>query len=125
MTTTYRDVNLNFKKHPGTHDVLKKADVESVKSSIKNILLGNPFDVPFNPHYGSAFRALLFELITPTTVAHIRRNVLLKLNEFEPRCVVNDLKILSKENSVDVELLFFVSGNTQLQTLTFFLERVR
>lgn len=122
---TYTDLNLSLKKHPSTHDVLKKVDVEAVKGSLKNLLFGQPFDVPFNPHYGSSFKRLLFELISPTTIATTRREILLKIDEYEPRCVVEGLEISSTDNEVNVELSFYVTGNKQIQHINFVLERIR
>lgn len=121
----YTDLNLSFKKHPGTKDVLKKTDVEAVKTALKNLLLGNPFDTPFDPHYGAGFRGLLFELLSPSVTAATKRNVYLKIAEYEPRCVVENLLMAEGENSLDVELLFYVIGNEEQQQLNFVLERVR
>jgi len=122
---TYTDINLSFKKHPGSGDVLKKTDVQAVKAALKNILLGGPFDSPFDPHYGAAFRGLLFELLSPSITATMKRNVFLKIAEYEPRCVVESLEIAEGEHSLDVELLFYVVGSAEQQQLNFVLERVR
>ena len=125
MPSVYQDVNLSYKKHPGSKDILKKTDVEAVKASIRNILLGNPFDVPFDPHFGGALRSLLFELQSPALGTTVTRNIMLKLHEYDERVIVEDINVKAYENSVEVELKFYVTGILELQQQSFFMERTR
>lgn len=121
----FSDLNLAFTTNPGTGDVLKKIDVEAVKTSIRNVLLGNPFDVPFDPNYGGSMRRLLFELLSPGLIAAVKRDVALKLAEYEPRCQIQNINIIDGENSVDVQMQFYVVGNAIIQSITLILERAR
>jgi hypothetical protein len=121
----FTDLNLSFKKHPGSNDVLLKTDVDAVKTSIKNVLLNGAFDVPFDPFFGANIKRMLFELASPSLSATVKRNVLLKLSEYEPRCVIQDIQVIALDNSLTVELTFYVSGNAVLQSLNLILERSR
>ncbi len=125
MAAIYSDLNLTFKKHPGTGDVLKKLNVEAVKASLRNVILGNAFDVPFDPNFGGAIRGLLFELITAGTIASVKRNIILKVSEYEPRVTIQDISITEGQNSVNIEILFYVIGNPTIQNINLVLERVR
>lgn len=124
--STYRDFDLTFKPHPGTGDCLKKTDVNAVKASLKNILFGGPFDVPFNPTYGGSIRNMLFELSSPALFAMTKRKILLAISEFEPRAEIEDLYVNdnSDNNALDIGVLFYVKGNPQKQTLNYSLTRV-
>ena len=57
----YSDFDLAFIKHPNTKDVTILKDLDSVKQSIKNLILTSRGERPFNPNLGSGIRALLFE----------------------------------------------------------------
>lgn len=123
---TYSDININLEAHPGTGDVLKRLDVDAVKQSMKNIIFGDAFDVPFNPHYGAGLRRLMFENITESTIAVARRKVMLALSEFEPRVVIEDLYIGDDgQNGLNIGVKFHVIGNPSSHTLNFVMGRIK
>lgn len=123
--STYSDLNLAFRKHPNSNDVLKKTDVEAVKASLRNILLNNPFDIPFDPDFGGALRSYLFELQSPSLSAAVKRNIKLKVEEYDSRVVIEDIVVTSKDNELIIEILFYVVGISGIQQLKFTLERTR
>lgn len=128
QTSTYKDLSLTFLSHPGTNDVLKTIDVDAVKASMLFLLFAGPFDSPFDPNFGANLRGLLFENLGPTTIAITKRKMILILNEFEPRCVINDLYIgqsQTTEYGLDIGILFHVVGNPLQQTLNYTLSRAR
>ena len=53
ITRTYRDIPLSFQKHPGTGDVRPLKDIDAVKQSVKNLILTNFGDRPFQFDIGS------------------------------------------------------------------------
>ena len=63
----WTDLDLDFTKHPITDDISKKRGVEAIKRSVRNLLLTNKYERPFNPDLGSGIMGLLFELVSPTT----------------------------------------------------------
>lgn len=123
--SVYSDLNLTCKKHPGTKDILKKIDVEAVKSSLRNIIMGAPFDIPFDPYFGSAIRTLLFELQSSSLQATVKRNIILKLNEYDTRVVIENIAVATYENTLGIELKFHVTGVAEIQQLNLILEKVR
>ena len=54
----YRDLDLFFAREQGSDDIRKITDVEAVKRSIRNLVLLNFYEKPFNPEIGSDVRAL-------------------------------------------------------------------
>ena len=121
----YTDLNLSLKMHPGTHDVLSRTDVDAVKASLKDVIFGGAFETPFDPFYGSSLRRMLFELASPSLSATVRRNLILKISEYESRCNIENIQVYSIDNSLTVELTFYVTGNTVLQSISLILERAR
>jgi len=127
-TPTYIDLSLTFGIHPGTNDCLQTVDVTAVKASMRNILLAGPFDSPFNPSYGGNIRGILFELLTPASIAIIKRHIILALAEYEPRVIIEDLYVgqdSNDNNAVNVGILFQVIGNPISQSYNFSIQRVR
>lgn len=122
--STYRDLDLSLQSHPDTGDCLKKIDVSAVKASLKNIIFGGPYDVPFNPTYGVKIRSMIFELASPALNAVTHRKLMLAIAEFEPRVVIEDIYVGSDvSNGMNIGILFHVIGNPVQQTLNYTLER--
>ena len=66
-TRQFKDLDLSFNIHPVKKDINKHVDEQAVINSLKNIILTNHYEKPFNPDYGSNIRALLFENIDSIT----------------------------------------------------------
>jgi len=60
QTWTYSDIDFIFKSTL-SKDLSIKYDGDSIKQSVKNILLTNKFERPWNPNFGVNLRDLLFE----------------------------------------------------------------
>ena len=52
----YSDLNLSFTKNPATKDVAKLFDVQAIKRAVKNIILTNKYERPFNSDFGCNLR---------------------------------------------------------------------
>jgi phage baseplate assembly protein W len=127
MPKKYRDLPLSFLKHPGTGDVRPINDIDAVKQSVKNLILTNFGDRPFQSKIGSNVTFLLFELVSPFTTEAIRRNIETTLREQEPRVngVIVNVFDASDSNGYVVHLNYnIVSLNINVET-SFFLRRLR
>ena len=63
MATTgiqFKDINISFKKHPVTDDIVLSKDASAIKQAIVNILLTNKGERLFNFEFGSSIRQYLF-----------------------------------------------------------------
>jgi hypothetical protein len=81
----YKDINLNFTRHPITGDISKLSNVEAVKRSVRNLVNTNFYERPFHPEIGSDVRAILFEPVTSLVADVLKRYVEDVINNFEPR----------------------------------------
>jgi len=61
----YRDIDLSFTAKPNGEIFVKK-EAAAVKQAVKNLILTDYFEKPFEPFYGGNIRALLFELLMMT-----------------------------------------------------------
>ena len=57
----YRDLDLSLKRHPLTGKINTLKDDAAVKNAVKNLVLTNFFERPFQPSLGANLRGLLFE----------------------------------------------------------------
>ena len=123
----YSDLNLSFTKNPVTKDVSKLHDIVAIKRSVKNIILTNKYERPFNPDFGCNLRGYLFENITDPLMIAIKDRVTLAIEEYEPRVSVEDV-VVSEDgtnNGINIMVSFVVQGVEEPVTVSTFLQRVR
>ena len=124
----YRDLDLFFAKKQGSDDISKITDIEAVKRSIRNLVLLNYYEKPFNPEIGSDVRDLLFENMSPLTSVVLARAIDDVIENFEPRARLINVRALPNldRNEYEVSIEFFVVNTpTELVDMTVFLEVLR
>lgn len=127
QTKLYSDLNLSFSINPITKDINPVTDIAAVKNSLKNLLLTNFHDRPFNPTLGSGLSGLLFENANIFTEMEMQSAIERVINNYEPR--VTDVRVqvadMSDENSYAVTISFRVFYSDAVNELEFFLTRLR
>ena len=81
----FKDINLSFKRHPVTNDVLTIRNEDAIKRSVRNIIFTILGEKPFDPTFGSVMNDSLFELSTSLNEIRISDEITSSLNRFEPR----------------------------------------
>ena len=81
----FRDINLSFKRHPVTNDLVSIRDEDAIKRSIKNIIFTILGEKPFEPNFGSVINDALFDLNTDLNEIRIQDEITSSLKEYEPR----------------------------------------
>ena len=81
----FKDINLSFKRHPVTNDVLTIRDEDAIKRSVRNIIFTILGEKPFEPEFGSVINESLFELNTSLNEMKISDEIKQSLLNFEPR----------------------------------------
>jgi len=124
---TYKDLDLNFTAHPVTKDVVKRTGNAAIIGALKNLLLTNRYEKPFQPNYGSRIRSLLFEDVSFITANVLRTEIELAITNFEPRVGVDAIKVEAQpeENRYAITLRFYINNVDAPVTVTMFLEKVR
>ena len=125
---SFKDLNITFKKHPITNDVVVSKDASAIKQAIVSLLLTNKGERLMNPKYGSDIRSYLFEPLDYGTAAQIKANIRSTIDRFEPRISISDLKCLPNynDNGFDVEMTYIIRGSDEPPvTVDIFLERTR
>ena len=81
----FKDINLSFKRHPVTNDVLTVSDEDAIKKSVKNIVFTILGEKPFQPNFGSVINNSLFELNTSLSEVRVSDEIKQSLLNYEPR----------------------------------------
>ena len=123
----YSDLDLTFKSLPVTNDVALRYDDQSVIASVRNLLLTNFYERPFQPNLGSGIEELLFEPISSITAAALKSEIESVIRNHEPR--VNLVQVTIDEdidrNAYSISIEFYIGNNVQTTTVNLILERTR
>jgi phage baseplate assembly protein W len=123
----YSDLDLNFLPHPTTKDVMKKTGVEAIKRSVRNLILTNFYDRPFNSAVGSNVLKLLFDNGSPTLEIFIRNSIAETIRNLEPRVRLEDVIVNLDEtnNGYNITLYVVILNRNEPAVINLFLERIR
>ena len=127
VSRQFKDLDLRFTKHPLKKDVSKNLDQVAVIYAIKNLILTNHYEKPFNPDYGSNVRKLLFETIDIITANALEREIEQTIINFEPRVSILGISVFPDVdvNGFRVDLQFSIINQTEAVSVSFLLERTR
>tara|TARA_A100000164_G_C21940943_1_gene790655 strand:+ start:1020 stop:1448 length:429 start_codon:yes stop_codon:yes gene_type:complete len=122
----YSDLNLSFTKNPATKDVSRNFDVVAIKRAVKNIILTNKYEKPFDPDFGCNLRGLLFEQMTDPLLVTIQDRVTLAIEKYEPRVSVEQITVQKDgDHGISIVASFIIVGSNDPVTVSTFLQRVR
>jgi phage baseplate assembly protein W len=127
LQKVYSDLDLTFNRLPGTNDVAMRYDDQAVIASVRNLLLTNFYERPFQPNLGSNIDKLLFEPVNDLTANILETEIKNVINNHEPRVSIDLLEITSNPNqaSFSVYLRFFIGNNTTPTAVNLILQRSR
>jgi len=123
----YSDLDLTFNPHPAKKDLMVTKGEFAVVRALKNLLLTNHNEKPFNPDYGSNIRRLLFEPLSPMTASALTKEVEFVIKNFEKRVSLEKVNVigLPEYNSYQVTITFFIENLVTPFTADFILSRLR
>ena len=122
----YSDLDIFFRKHPITGDVVRKTDTDAIKRSVRNIVLTNHYERPFKPGFGGSIRNLLFELNTDRQLNRMKITLAKEIEILEPR--VNNVQVaLSNQdnNKLDMTIFYNITNGSPNQEIEINVSRTR
>lgn len=127
IISSFSDLDLNFIAHPVKKDINRLTNEAAIVNSIKNLILTNHYEKPFQPDIGSNVRRLLFENMDGITATSIEKEIQQTISNYEPRVNISAINVSAdvENNGFTVYMEFFVANNTSPITINFFLERTR
>ena len=108
----FKDINLSFKRHPVTNDVLTVSDEDAIKRSVKNIIFTILGEKPFEPNFGSVISQSLFDLNTNLNEIRISDEIQQSLLNYEPRIdnIVVTASVYPDSNELNCTVQYDIVG---------------
>ena len=108
----FKDINLSFKRHPVTNDVVTIRDEDAIKRSVKNIIFTILGEKPFEPNFGSVISQSLFDLNTNLNEIRISDEIQQSLLNYEPRIdnIVVTASIYPDSNELNCVVQYDIVG---------------
>ena len=124
---TYSDFTNDLTVHPITQQLVVLKNADSVKQSLRNLILTNLGEKPFSPLFGSNVNKSLFELFDPFFVEDVKRYVTLAVQQYEPRVnlISVDVSQDRTETAVTINIVFSLINTTQPLSISIYVKRVR
>ena len=109
---TFKDINLSFKRHPVTNDLVVIKNEDAIKQSVKNIIFTILGEKPFLPLFGSKLNSALFELDTNFNETKISDEISSVLLNNEPRIsnVLVSVSNPSDSHELNVTIQYDITG---------------
>lgn len=126
-TETYSDFFKDMTQSLVNADLARKIDENSVKESIRNLILTNRGERLFQPDIGCDIRRLLFENVSADTVIIAKELIKTTIENYEPRCGLIGIDILASidSNNIGIIITFNIINREEPIVLNITLDRVR
>jgi len=123
----FSDLSITMTAHPITGNVSVRKNADAVIAALKNLILTNRFERPYNPLYGADIRNRLFENFDPIEQVNIEEDIKTAINNFEPRAKISEVTVIAapNSNSVRINIVFYVVNEAQPLTVGLQIERTR
>ena len=108
----FKDINLSFKRHPVTNDVVVIRDDDAIKRSVKNIIFTILGEKPFEPDFGSVMNQSLFDLNTNLSEIKVSDEIKEYLDNYETIIdnVNVSVSILADSNEMNCTVQYDIVG---------------
>jgi hypothetical protein len=125
----FSDFLSSFDKSPLSNDLARLRNENSVKQSVRNLVLTNLGERPFQPDVGGNVSHMLFEPFTNFTADDLKKDILNTLKQNEPRISASDLTVQvipnADQNEFTVNIFFYIINQSEPTSVSLILQRVR
>jgi phage baseplate assembly protein W len=128
ISRAFKDISLSFDPHPITKDLPVLKNETAIRRSVRNIVQTIPTEKFFNPLFGSDVRGSLFDFVDFGTASVISDQILISIENFEPRVDNLQVEVLPRpdSNEFEVTVVFDIIGQEfPTQEYSFLLEATR
>ena len=108
----FKDINLSFKRHPVTNDLVVIKNEDAIKKSVKNIIFTILGEKPFDPFFGSVINESLFDLNTSLTEVRVTDEIKTSLALYEPRIgnIIATVSLYPDSNEMNCTIQYDIIG---------------
>ena len=128
ISRAFKDISLSFEPHPVTKDLPILKNEIAIRRSVRNIVQTIPTEKFFNSIFVSDIRRSLFEFVDFGTASVISDQIMISINNFEPRVNNLQVEVLPRpdRNAFDITVVFDIIGQEfPTQEYSFLLEATR
>ena len=128
ISKEFKDISASFQVNPLNDDLIAIKNENAIARSIRNLILTQQGERPFNPALGSRVNGLLFENIDKITATVVRDEIVNTIENFEPRVELIEVLVAPNydEGGMDVTIQYYIVGmDVPGQELTFALQPTR
>lgn len=121
----YSDIDLSFKPHPITKDVVKKLDYSSILQSFRTLLMMSAEDVLMDPNFDSGIYDLLGEIRNAATDYQLISKIKFLATIYEPRIEIVDINVVNTNDPHEIVLQIIFYYNNKRTPITDYIHLIR
>lgn len=123
----WSDLDLSLKLHPIRKDIVPLRDEKAVRNAVKNLVLTNFYERPFQNATGANLRGLLFEPADEITKLALKESIKRVLQDHEPRvkCKGVFIQDMDNENAYHIQVKFLIKEYDSNENVEIVLRRLR
>lgn len=124
LSRQFRDLSIGMLPNPNTEDFAMVKNENAIKQSIRNLVLTQFGERPFQPNNGSRLKGMLFENFDVFMLEDLKSEIISVVGRLEPRVELTNVIVkYDGGNELEVEVEYRIVGETLTQTVDFLLER--
>lgn len=123
----YSDLDLAFKPHPLTGDLIPKRNIDAIRRSIKTVFTLEAFDIPFEPKKHASIKRMLFQPASHLSEMEIRTHLEWAIKKLEPRANLKNIEVEASSDGTGYNISIWYNIRSLMieDNFNFFVERVR
>ena len=128
VSKPFKDISATFQTNPLNSDLIALKNENAISRSIRNLILTQPGDKPFQPDLGSEVYESLFETLDQITASSVQQQIENTIIKYEPRVDLRDVTVTANipNNAFDVLINYEIIGiEASRQQINFALELTR
>lgn len=123
----YTDLPFFLSKNAFTGDLNTVKDLSAIRQALKNLVMSDNGERPFNYDFGCGFYTTIFENYTMELMMDIQHKVSSNIRMFEQRVIINNIRVVDapKQNAINVYIDFGLPDVNIQDTISIALTRTR
>ena len=107
---TYTDFNADLEK-TNRSDLSLFNNINSIKESVRNIILTKKGSSPMNPNFGSGVHGFIFNMLDSISTDNLKDTIMMDLANFESRIKVKNIDVRQEtENNLFVTITYTINS---------------
>jgi phage baseplate assembly protein W len=124
----FKDVSMSFQVNPLNFDLISLTNETAIARSIRNLILTQKGERPFNQNIGSDVYGLLFEAMDDITSSSLQSEIEIVIENYEPRVELIDVTVSPNYDvyEYNITIKYYIVGiDVPAQKLSFALQPAR